>query len=121
MHFVLVTKDAQLAEAARQGLHPDDHLVVLESWEAALDVSPTPALMFVDQLATLTEAHRIAGYEEFASAKMIHPRMAAVPLVLISPPADYDLDYIVGWPDFLFGQLQRPVDYRAFRRASTWI
>jgi hypothetical protein len=52
---------------------------------------------------------------------MAHPTKAKVPLVLISPEADYAIDYVVGWPGFVYGNVQRPVDYRIFRRASTWV
>lgn len=78
-------------------------------------------MLFVDLLATLLEPHKIAGYEAFAYAKMEHALAKDVPLVLISPPDDYELDFMAGWPNFVFGHVRRPVDYRIFRRASTWI
>jgi hypothetical protein len=52
---------------------------------------------------------------------MDHPVAKGIPLVLISPPENYELDFMAGWPDFVFGHVRRPVDYRIFRRASTWI
>lgn len=110
-----------MAEAARKGFHPEDELETFTDWHAALDASKGADLIFVDLLATLREAHRIAGYEAFAAAKMGHLDAGKVPLVLISPPPDYDLDFLSGWPGFVFGNVQRPVDYRAFRRASTWV
>jgi hypothetical protein len=42
-------------------------------------------------------------------------------LVLIAAPDDYELDFMTGWPDFVFGHLRRPVTEKIFRRASTWI
>jgi hypothetical protein len=121
MKFVLVTQDPQVAAAARQGFHPEDSFATFEAWKPALDACDGADLLFVDLLATLTEPHKIAGYEEFAMAKMDHPVASKVPLVLISPPAGYTLDFMAGWPDFVLGHVRRPVDYRIFRRASTWI
>ena len=77
--------------------------------------------MFVDLLSTLKDPHRIEGYELFAHAKMTHGVAKDVPLVLISPPDDYELDFMAGWPNFVFAHVQRPVNYKIFRRASTWI
>ena len=121
MKFIVITKDLSVAEAARQGFHPTDECHVTEEWSKGLDLAQDADLLFVDMLATLTEAHKIAGYEEFAMGKMSHPTAKKTPLVLISPPADYDLDFMAGWPDFVFGHIRRPVDYKIFRRASTWV
>ena len=52
---------------------------------------------------------------------MAHEKAKNVPVVLIAPPEDYELDFMTGWPDFVFGHVRRPVDYRIFRRASTWV
>jgi hypothetical protein len=121
MKFVVITHDPDVADAARQGFHPSDECHVFEDWNRALDMAGDADLLFVDMLATLTEPHRIAGYEDFAMSKMSHPRSQKTPLVLISPPEDYDLDFMAGWPDFVFGHIRRPVDYKIFRRASTWV
>jgi len=121
MKFVVITKDPDVADAARQGFHPTDECQVSDDWSRALDLAEDADLLFVDMLATLSEPHRIAGYEEFANSKMNHPRARRTPLVLISPPEDYDLDFMTGWPDFVFGHIRRPVDYKVFRRASTWV
>lgn len=121
MKFLLITKDQEVVEAAQAGFHPSDETVVVSDWKEGLEISDGADLMFVDLLATLTEPHKIAGYEDFAHAKMDHPVANKVPLVLISPPEDYELDFMAGWPDFVFGHVRRPVDYRIFRRASTWI
>jgi len=121
MKFIVITKDLEVAEAARQGFHPSDECLVSEDWTSALELGADADLMFVDMLATLNEPHKIAGYEEFAMSKMSHPKTKSTPLVLISPPEDYDLDFMAGWPDFVFGHIRRPVDYRVFRRASTWV
>ena len=78
-------------------------------------------MMFLDLLSTLTEPHKIDGYEQFAQAKMAHPIAAKVPLVLINPPDDYDIDSMVGWPDFLFGNLRRPINSKVIRRMTTYV
>ena len=78
-------------------------------------------LIFVDILATLEKDHEIEGYETFALAKMDHEAAKEVPLVLVEQPAGYDFDFMVGWPDFVFARLKRPVLPKIFRRASTWI
>lgn len=121
MKFVLITKDSDVEEAAREGFHPADRCVTFADWQDALEACGDADLLFVDLLATLEEAHKIAGYERFANAKMGHPNAAPVPLVLISPPNDYDLDFMAGWPDFVLGHVQRPVTSKIFRRASTWV
>jgi hypothetical protein len=121
MKFVVVTQDSAVAEAATLGFHPSDECVVLESWTDALELAGDADLLFVDMLATLTEPNKIAGYEAFAKAKMNHPASSKTPLVVISPPDSYELDFMAGWPNFLLGNVQRPVDYKIFRRASTWV
>jgi len=121
MKFVVITKDAEIEEAARKGFHPSDEMVAYANWSEGLGGAAGVDIMFVDLLATLREAHKIAGYEEFANAKMAHPVAKNVPLVLIAAPDDYELDFMTGWPDFVFGHLRRPVTEKIFRRASTWI
>lgn len=121
MRFILITKDDSLIESAQQGLHPSDQLDTFDDWTYALEQSSGADLIFVDLLATLEKPHEIQGYETFAEAKMAHHRAAAIPLVLIGAGDSYKLDFMVGWPNFLVGHLQRPVDYRQFRRASTWV
>ena len=120
MRFVLITKDAGMAAEARKGFEPYA-CDVFEEWPPALDAAEGADLLFVDLLATLAEPHKIAGYERFANAKMTHPAASPVPLVLIAPPEEYELDFMAGWPDFVFGHVRRPVDHRVFRRASTWV
>jgi hypothetical protein len=121
MKFVLITKDQEIEEAAREGFHPNDELKTHPDWASALEECHDADLLFVDLLATLTEPHKIAGYEQFALAKMAHPVAQSVPVVLIAPPEEYELDFMVGWPDFVFGHVRRPVTYKIFRRASTWV
>ena len=121
MKFLLITRDPEVIQAAQEGFHPSDETKVYEQWADALADAEGADMLFVDLLATLHEPHKIAGYEAFAHAKMDHPKASKVPLVLISPPEDYELDFMAGWPDFVFGHVRRPVDYRIFRRASTWI
>ncbi len=121
MKFVLITKDPEVEAAAREGFHPSDECLVFSDWSAALDGCSSADLLFVDLIATLAEPNKIAGYERFALAKMGHSVAASVPLVLIAPPEDYELDFMAGWPDFVFGHVRRPVTYKIFRRASTWV
>lgn len=121
MRFVLITRDAQIEAAAREGFHPSDTLEVFTDWPEALDRCEGADLLFVDMLATLEEPNKIGGYERFAHAKMTHPTAKNTPLVLISPPEEYELDFMAGWPDFVKLHYRQPVDYRVFRRASTWV
>lgn len=121
MKFVLITKDPEIDIAAREGFHPSDHCACYDDWALALDDCGDADLLFVDLLATLEEPNKIAGYERFAEAKMKHLKAGSVPLVLISPPLDYELDFMAGWPDFVLGHVQRPVSSKIFRRASTWV
>lgn len=121
MKFLLITHDKDIIEAAQKGFHPSDETIVFSEWAEALQNCEGADMIFVDLLATLAEPHKIAGYEAFAYAKMDNPHAKGIPLVLISPPEDYELDFMAGWPDFVFGHVRRPVDYRIFRRASTWI
>ncbi len=121
MRFVLITNDEQMEAEARQGFHPSDEVAVFEDWRKALDECSNADLMFVDVVSTLDEPNKIAGYEAFGEAKLSHAEALAVPLVVISPPEDYELDFIVGWPNFAIANIQRPVNYKLFRRASTWV
>ena len=123
MKYVLLTNDPEIAEAARSpsAFPATDTLNVHKDPDAALSDCSRADLMFVDLLATLFEPHKIAGYEDFAVKKMGHPEAKNVPLVLIGAPDDYELDFMTGWPDFVFAHLRRPVTEKIFRRASTWI
>ena len=121
MKFVLITKDPEMQSEAKEGFHPSDTFEAFTDWEAALDAAGDADLIFVDLLATLDEPHKIAGYERFAQAKMSHAQSSKTPLVLISPPDEYELDFMAGWPDFVFANIRRPVSYKHFRRASTWV
>lgn len=121
MKFVLVTRDKEMVKEAKKGFHPDDNLVVLEEWSEALDACKGADLLFIDLVATLEKPNKIAGYEQFGEARMAHKHAKTVPLVLISPPEGYELDFMVGWPNFVFANVRRPVNYKIFRRASTWV
>lgn len=121
MKFALITHDDSMVETAKKGFHPSDELIVFAQWQEALAQCEGVDLMFVDLIATLDEPHKIAGYEAFANAKLADPKASTVPLVLISPEPDYDLDFFVGFPDFVVGNLPRPVTEKLFRRASTWV
>ena len=120
MRFVLITKDEAVASEARKGFEP--YICdVFGKWETALDAAEGADLLLVDLVATLSEPHKIVGYERFAQAKMSHPAASRVPLVLIAPEETYELDFMVGWPDFVYAHVRRPVDAKIFRRASTWV
>ncbi len=121
MKFVLITKDSEMEREAREGFHPSDTFDCFSDWEEGLAAGGGADLMFLDLLATLDEPHKIAGYEKFAQAKMNHGTSSKIPLVLISPPEDYELDFMAGWPDFIFANIRRPVTFKHFRRASTWV
>lgn len=121
MKFILLTQDSEMVDCAREGFHPSDEFAAFASVSEALDACTDADLLFVDLLATLDEAHKIAGYEKFAQAKMSHNTANEVPLVLIAPPEDYELDFMVGWPNFVFAHIRRPVSAKIFRRASTWV
>ncbi len=121
MKFVLVTRDPEMVEAAREGFPPSDELAQFESWQEALGGCDGADLLFVDLLAVLEEPHKIGGYEKFAHAKMDHEQARDVPLVLLAPPEDYELDFMAGWPNFVFAHVRRPVTAKIFRRASTWV
>ena len=110
-----------MVEEARKGFHPDDEMADFVEWEAALDACEGADLLFVDLLATLEKPHKIAGYEKFGEAKQNHKEASQVPLVLISPEEGYELDFMVGWPNFVFANVRRPVNFKIFRRASTWV
>ena len=120
MKFVLITNDSDLEAEARKGFDPYT-CETYPNWPDALEACDGADMIFVDLLTTLTEPHKIAGYERFAQAKMTHPVASAVPLVLVAPPDDYELDFMAGWPDFVYGHVRRPVDSKIFRRASTWV
>lgn len=121
MKFVLLTKDAEMIECAKEGFHPSDSFEAHGEVDAALQACKQADLFFVDILATLEEPNKIAGYEKFAERKMADSTASKVPLVLIAAPDDYELDFMAGWPDFVFAHVRRPVTAKIFRRASTWV
>ena len=121
MKFVLVTRSEEIRQAASGAFPASDRLLVFDDWEAALDACDGADLIFVDQVATLDTPHKIAGYERFAEAKMAHEVAAKVPLVLIAPPVDYELDFYTGYLGFVLAQVRQPVTDKIFRRAATWV
>lgn len=121
MKFVLITKDNEVTQAAGNAFPASDELLVFGEWPLALDACEKTDLLFVDILATLEVPHKIAGYEKFAMAKMGHEVANSVPLVLIGVPSEYELDFMSGWPNFVFAHVRRPITDKIFRRASTWI
>ena len=123
MKYVLITTNPEIKAAflAPDAFFPTDEKLVFAKWAEALEACEGADLLFVELVGTLKVPHEIAGYEEFAIAKMDHPVAQKVPVVLLAPPPDYDLDFMAGWPDFLFAQIPHPVSAKLFRRASTWI
>lgn len=121
MRFIVVTTDSFVVGACKEGFHPSDEAEFYSDWHEALDKAEGADLMFVDLLDTLTEPNKIEGYEMFARAKMAHPTASKVPLVLIGAPEEYDLDSMVGWPNFLFGNLKRPINSKVIRRMTTYV
>ncbi|MBA4291576.1 hypothetical protein C0431_01260 [bacterium] len=121
MKFVLVSKDPEVVKATEGAFQPDDELLIFDTWPPALEACTDADLLFVDLIATLDKPHKIAGYEKFAEAKMDHATASTTPLVLIAQPDDYELDFMAGYPNFVFAHLRRPITYKIFRRASTWV
>ena len=121
MRLLLITKDPELVDEAKAGFHPADETLIFGDWKEALEKCEGVELMFVDLIATIEEPGKIVGYEAFAQAKMAHAVASRIPLVLISPEPDYELDFMAGWPNFVLGNIQRPVSAKLFRRASTWV
>jgi hypothetical protein len=119
--LIIITKDPEVVETAKKAFRLDEDVHFFESWHEALENCAGASLMFVDLVATLMEPNRIAGYEKFAHAKMGHPVASKVPLVLIAPPADYELDFMAGWPDFVFSHIRKPITDKIFRRVVTYI
>jgi len=121
LKFVLVTKDKEVVKATNGAFQPDDELLVFAAWEEALEACNDVDILFVDLIATLAVPHKVAGYERFALAKMAHAIASPIPLVLIAQPESYALDFMVGWPNFVFAHLRRPLTFKLFRRATTWV
>ncbi len=121
MKYVILTHDEEIRSEAGRAFQSDDEVIITDQVDVALDACEGAEMIFVDLIATLKEPHKIAGYEEFALAKMGHPVAKGTPLVLISAPPDYELDSMVGFPGFVFGQFARPITFKHLRRASTWV
>lgn len=121
MKFVLITDDDSIESAAQKAYPPTDELLTFVDWKQALEASENADLMFLDMISILEPAHKVSAYEEFANAKMAHPIAKEIKLVLIAPPADYEMDFMMGWPGFVFAHVRRPIDERIFRRAATWV
>lgn len=121
MKFVFITRDREIIKATKAAFQPEDETLIFDRWRAALDACEDADLLFVDLIATLDVPHKIAGYEKFAHEKMGHQVAASVPVVLIAQPDDYELDFIAGFPNFVFAHIRRPITYKILRRASTWV
>ncbi len=123
MRYVLFSTDPEIIEAFRspEAFFPTDDLAVAGTREECIAACVEADMLFVDLVATLDEPNKIAGYEAFHEMVIADEVASKVPLVLISPPTSYDIDFMVGWPDFVFANMPRPVSAKLFRRASTWI
>lgn len=123
MRYVLFSHDPEIVAAFKspEAFFPTDDLEVVTTSEACVAACRTTDMLFVDLVATLDEPHKIAGYERFHDLMEADETALNVPLVLISPPSSYDIDFMVGWEDFVFANMPRPVSAKLFRRASTWI
>lgn len=119
--YVFLSHDPEVLAAREGAFWPDDELVTAQTWQEALDSCEGAELVFVDMLDTLREKGKVKGYEEFAEAKMAHPIAAKTPLVLIAPPDDYEMDGMVGYPDFVFAHVRRPVTFKTLRRMTTLV
>ncbi|HRJ26882.1 MAG TPA: hypothetical protein PLO61_05170 [Fimbriimonadaceae bacterium] len=109
MKIVFITQDPEVRAVAERSFPATEELHFFENWSQGLEACQGATLLYVDQEATLESPHKIAGYERFAEAKMGHPVAGPVKVVLISPPSDYELDFVVGWPDFLFQRIGKPL------------
>lgn len=123
MKYILISKDPDIVESFKspEAFLPSDEVLAFSDWKEALDATENADLLFVDMVATLNEPHKIEGYEQFAEAKMDHPTAGKVPLVLISLPEGYEIDFLTGYPDFVFAHMPHPPTVKLFRRASTWV
>lgn len=123
MRYVLLSHDQDIIDAfnSPEAFLPSDELLVVDNKESLIEACDGADLIFVDLIASLDEPNKIAGYERLYEMKSANPRAASVPLVLIAAPSDYELDFMVGWEDFVFAQMPRPITSKLFRRASTWI
>ncbi|MCG9895026.1 MAG: hypothetical protein MH204_06090 [Fimbriimonadaceae bacterium] len=113
--------EREMEEEFRKAFPHGDELVVHSDWRAGLESAVGADMMVVDFLTTLAEPHKVAGYEAFAEAKLDHPEASGVPLVLIWPPEDYQIDFMTGYPGLIFQSMQRPVTFQKFRRAATYL
>lgn len=119
--IVLVTKDSDLLNKAKRAFNGKVKLVVSDDWKSALEESNGTSLMVVDLMATLRKPKKIAGYEEFALAKMNHKSASKTKLIVIYPPEDYRLDGMVGWPNFVFAMLRKPLTLQDLKKITNWI
>lgn len=92
--------------------------IVFDDWRKMLEkAAAKPCHAFVVELkATISDAEEVDGYEQFASAKMGHPVLKTIPLVLISMPPGEELETFVGWEGFLAAYLRFPPDPLSIRR-----
>ena len=121
MKYVFLSRDPEVLAAREGAFWPGDEVVTVDTWQQALDACDGAEMVFVDMIATLKEKGKLAGYEEFAEAKMAHSVASKTPLVLIAPPDDYEMEGMVGYPDFVFAHVRRPVTFKTLRRMTTLV
>ncbi|MBL8088208.1 MAG: hypothetical protein JNM85_09095 [Chthonomonas sp.] len=121
MKLVFITDDNEVIKTTKDAYRLGEEVVIHADWHAGLDACDGADMIFVDLVTTLADPHKIAGYEQFAAAKMAHPVASKVPLVLIAPEPEYELDFMAGWPDFVFTHIRKPVNEKIFRRVVTYI
>ena len=121
MRVLVLTQRAEIAEYAKEALGERVDLEIHGNWKDALEIAEGADVMIADLVSLLNEPHKIEGYDAFALAKMSHENAKGVKLILIPAPADYELDSMMGWPDFLFAQFHNPIGTQSFRQAMRWI
>ena len=121
MRVLLITSRKDIESMAVAALRGKVQLDIVADWKVALDQSLGADLMIADLVSLLDEPNKISGYEQFALAKMSHESAKAVKLVLIPAPVDYELDSMMGWPDFLFAQFHNPITEQTFKMAMRWV
>lgn len=121
MKVALITKNPVYGQLAREAEDEERKFVLFEDWREAFEHAAECDLMIADLISLLEKPHRIEGYRKFGEARLAHPIAARVPLVLIPAPDGYKLDGMIGWPNFLLGQLRHPITRETFRQVLRWI
>lgn len=121
MRVLVLTQRPEISGYATEALGGRVDLEIYTDWKEALERAEGADVMIADLISLLEEPHKIDGYEAFAMAKMAHETAKSVKLILIPAPTAYELDSMLGWPDFLFAQFHNPIGVQSFRQAMRWI